>query len=87
MLDQRSPRCELADIEAEQIANIGVGKFKESPLIAFEIDRQGEWQRCDRFMAETVQQFDDDIGIAVGLGPHTIFAVNQMALVVVSFKN
>ena len=61
-------------------------ELEEGPLIALEINRQGERQGGDGFEAPGVQQLDPHIDVTIGLGPDALFAMNAVALVAVGVQ-
>src|SRR6185503_14142100 len=71
VLDQRPPDVELLDVEAIQLAELVVRRFEEGPLIAFEIDRDGERQDGARLEAQRLQHLDPDVDVTVLFYPDT----------------
>ena len=81
VVNEAAPGIHLLDIQPEKVQEVGVGKFEESPLVAFEVDTEGERQRRQRFEAQSVEQFDEHVDITIRLGPRPSLAVTEVTLV------
>src|SRR6185503_1067170 len=78
----RTPERKLLHVEAVQLVEIEERELEEGPLIALEVDGEGERQRRDGIVPQGVQQLDPGGDVAVRLRPEAAFvAVNLMALV------
>src|SRR5262249_27457150 len=73
---QGTPNGEFLDVQAIEAIEIGEAKLEKGPLVAFEIDRQGEGQGGDRFEAEAVEKLNKDIDVTIRLGPNAVLAMN-----------
>ena len=66
LLRQRPVGLHLVHVDSEQQLEVLCKRLEERPLVALEVHPDGAAHRRERLIAASVQQLDQDVGVAVG---------------------
>jgi hypothetical protein len=67
VLGQGAVGQHLVNVDAEEPVEVAVGRLEVGELVAFPVGAEDEAEHRERLVAALVQQFDEDVGIAIGL--------------------